>query len=109
MAGWIYTSEEVPRVPSGFQIRKSDSLGMSVLVRPFRVSEHTLTTQFTWGKVAGIMKVLEACKYSEKSWRELEVFSLKKEMFQQVVFKLCWYFYRDAQGAAKNRERRGGG
>ena len=37
-------SEEVPRVPSGFQIRESDSLGMSVLVRPLRVTEHTLTT-----------------------------------------------------------------
>ena len=30
-------------------------------------------------------------------------------MFQQVVFKLRWYFYRDAWGAAKNRERRGSG
>lgn len=47
----------------GLQIR--EDLGMSVLVRLIRVTEHTQAKQFTWGKALGAYKCIE------ESWKEL--------------------------------------
>lgn len=68
---------------------------------------HADKIQFTWERLTRLVKVLEAYRYTEELWRELEVFSLKKRSLREWLSKCIENFTRMPKGLPRYRKQRG--